>query len=88
VKLGFREKVAKLGLKEKAEKLGFKVWCKGGLICLWFCMGVVLLYGLNVKVMWWCLEFFIFGVWEATIVAFVKLVHSSTCLCVFGGEAV
>jgi hypothetical protein len=27
--------------------------------------------------------FYIFGVWEATIVAFVKLVHSSTCLCVF-----
>ncbi len=49
---------------------------------------VVLLYGLNVKVMWWHLDFFIFGVWEATIVAFVKLVHSSTCLCVFGGEAV
>jgi hypothetical protein len=27
-------------------------------------------------------------VWEATIVVFVKLVHSSICLCVFGGEAI
>ncbi len=78
----------KLGFRQKVKKLGFKVWCRGGLICLWFCMEVVLLYGFNVKVMWWCLDFFIFGAWEVTPITFVKLVHSSTCLCVFGGEAI
>jgi hypothetical protein len=47
-----------------------------------------LLYGFNVKVVWWRLDFLIFRAWVATTVAFVKLVHSSTCLCVFGGEVV
>ncbi len=51
----------KLGFREKVAKLGFKVRCGGGLNCLWFCMEAVLLYGFNVKVMWWCLDFLIFG---------------------------
>ncbi len=34
-----------------------------------------------------CIIFLCRG-WETTTIAFVKLVHSLTCLCVFGGEAV
>ncbi len=57
-KIGFMEKAVKLGFKEKAKKLRFRVWCGGGLICLWFCLEVVLLYGFNMKMMWWHVELF------------------------------
>lgn len=49
---------------------------------------VVLLYGLNVKMMWWHFDFFIFGVWDATIVASHKLVHSLFVCVWWGGSLI